>query len=94
MGGSVPIRALVRVDLIGYIGDEKTLTALEALHTFTAETVRKRFHYRHPGLWVLGARVWRARSRLCDRRDARACRMQDVGGLRSSLADQPAHGCA
>jgi hypothetical protein len=57
--GTLPIRALVRVDVVGYLAREETLRALEELHVFTAETVRKRFHYRRPGLWVLGARVWR-----------------------------------
>ena len=55
----VPIRALVRVDSIGYIESEQALPALEEHHILTAETVLKRFHYRKPGLWVLGARVWR-----------------------------------
>ncbi len=57
--GTVPIRALVRVGLIGYVEREETLPALEEFHVFTAETIRKRFHYRRPGLWVLAARVWR-----------------------------------
>jgi hypothetical protein len=57
--GSVPIEALVRVDLIGYVESERVLPALESHHILTAETVLKRFHYRTPGLWVLGARVWR-----------------------------------
>jgi hypothetical protein len=57
--GSVPIRALVRVGLIGYVDKEETLADLEEFHIFTAETIRKRVHYRQPGLWVLAARVWR-----------------------------------
>jgi hypothetical protein len=56
---SVPIRALIRVDLMSYVEDERRLAALESHHVLTAETVLKRFHYRKPGLWVLGARVWR-----------------------------------
>jgi hypothetical protein len=56
---SVPIRALVQADLVGYIESEESLAALEEHHILTAETVFKRFHYRKPGLWVLGARVWR-----------------------------------
>jgi hypothetical protein len=56
--GSVPIRGLVRVDQIGRVESEKTLTALEEFHCLTCETIFKRFHYRKPGLWVLGARVW------------------------------------
>jgi len=57
--GVVPIRALVRVGPIGYVESEETLAELEGFHIFTAETIVKRFHYRQPGLWVLGARVWR-----------------------------------
>jgi hypothetical protein len=56
--GSVPIRGLVRVDQIGRVESEKTLPALEEFHCLTCETIFKRFHYRKPGLWVLGARVW------------------------------------
>jgi hypothetical protein len=57
--GTVPIDALVRVDLLGYLDSEQRLPALEDHHILTAETVLKRFHYRKPGLWILGARVWR-----------------------------------
>jgi len=56
--GIVPIRALVRVGPIGYVKNVETLAELEPFHIFTAETIIKRFQYRHPGLWVLGARVW------------------------------------
>jgi len=58
-GGAVSIRALVRVGPIGYVESEERLQELEEFHIFTAETIVKRFHYRQPGLWVLGARVWR-----------------------------------
>jgi hypothetical protein len=66
-GGSLPIRALARVELIGYVRDEATLPALEGFHVFTAETIRKRFHYRTPGLWVLGTRIWRREPALAIR---------------------------
>jgi len=33
--------------------------ALDALHGWTADTVRQRFHYRTPGLFVLPVRVYR-----------------------------------
>jgi hypothetical protein len=58
-GGLVPIRAFVQVDFLGHVDNEQSLPALEEHHILTAETVLKRFHYRKPGLWVLGARVWR-----------------------------------
>jgi hypothetical protein len=57
--GSVLIRGMVQVDFLGYIESEDALPDLEKHHILTAETVLKRFHYRKPGLWVLGARVWR-----------------------------------
>ena len=61
-GESLRIRAWARVELTGYVQDEATLRALEEFHVFTEETIRKRFHYRTPGLWVLGARIWRRSS--------------------------------
>ncbi len=57
--GSVPIRALARVEIVGYVRDEATLPALEEFHVLTEATVQHRFHYRTPGLWVLGVRIWR-----------------------------------
>jgi hypothetical protein len=56
--GSVPLRALVRVDLIAYVDREDALASLADFHILTDETITRRFHYRRPGLWVLGARVW------------------------------------
>lgn len=58
-GSTVPIRLLARVERIGRIRDEARLPALEEFHVLTAETVRGRFHYRTPGLWVLAARIYR-----------------------------------
>ena len=58
-GPVVPIGLLARVDLIGRVRDEAVLAALEEFHVLTAETVRSRFHYRTPGLWVLATRIWR-----------------------------------
>ncbi len=57
--GLVAIGALARVEMIGYVGDASRLPALEAFHVLTEETVRKRFEYRKPGLWILAARIWR-----------------------------------
>ena len=36
-----------------------TLALLEPFHVWKPETIRKRFEYRRPGLWVLGVRVYR-----------------------------------
>jgi hypothetical protein len=55
----VMIRAFAAVELIHFVGTEKMLRLLAPFHILTEETVRKRFHYRKPGLWVLGVRVFR-----------------------------------
>ena len=55
----VPIGLLARVEWVGRVRDEAVLPALEDFHVLTAETVRSRFHYRTPGLWVLVTRIWR-----------------------------------
>jgi hypothetical protein len=58
-GSTIPIGALARVKWIGRLRDEALLPSLEEFHVLTAETVRGRFHYRTPGLWVLATRIWR-----------------------------------
>jgi hypothetical protein len=55
----VMLQAFAAVDLVHHVGDEESLPLLEPFHVLTEETVRKRFHYRRPGLWVLGVRVFR-----------------------------------
>ena len=57
--GSIPIPGLVRVGTVHYVSREEVLPALRQFHCLLDETVRQRFHYRKPGLWVLAARVWR-----------------------------------
>jgi hypothetical protein len=56
--GSLAIRCLVRVDSIAYVDREPALASLAEFHVLTDETIRNRFHYRRPGLWLLSARVW------------------------------------
>lgn len=56
----VELSVLVRVVRTEYVGRPETLDALAPFHVWTAETVRKRYHYRRPGLWVLGVRAYRA----------------------------------
>jgi hypothetical protein len=58
-GSTIPIGVLARVQWIGRVRDEALLPSLEPFHVLAAETVRGRFHYRTPGLWVLGTRIWR-----------------------------------
>jgi hypothetical protein len=54
---AVAIRALVEVVTIAHFEALDPLERLADLHVWTEETVRKRFHFRRPGLWVLGVRV-------------------------------------
>lgn len=54
----VPIRSLAVVESIRLVDREEDLEALEPFHVWTDETVRKRFHYRRPGLWALAVRIW------------------------------------
>jgi hypothetical protein len=42
------------------ISDERLLPALEPLHVYGPQTVRERFHYRWPGLFLLAVRTYRA----------------------------------
>ncbi len=55
----VPIGALAVVESVDRVNDLYTLLGLDELHAWTEETVRKRFEYRSPGLWVLGVRVYK-----------------------------------
>jgi hypothetical protein len=57
--GTIPIRGFVCVGLVSYVSSEDVLPELRQFHCLEDETIRKRFHYRKPGLWVLAARVWR-----------------------------------
>jgi hypothetical protein len=57
--GAADLGAFAVIEDIEYIDDLGRLGRLEPFHVWTAETVRKRFAYRRPGLWVLGVRVHR-----------------------------------
>jgi hypothetical protein len=57
--GIVILRALAVVDSIAMVTREESLAALGDLHVWTEATLAQRFHYRKPGLWVLGVRVFR-----------------------------------
>jgi hypothetical protein len=54
----VELCALARVERVGLIKRPELLADLEPFHVWTTETIEKRFHYRYPGLWVLGVRVY------------------------------------
>lgn len=55
----VAIEALAVVELVRRLDSEEDLLPLTPFHLWTLETMRKRFAYRQPGLWVLGVRVYR-----------------------------------
>lgn len=58
--GIVTLHSLALVSLIARVETLDRLLALEPFHVWTPETVEKRFHYRTPGLWVLGVRIFHA----------------------------------
>jgi hypothetical protein len=55
----VAIQFLAKVELIQHVTSEDRLAALAPFHVWTEETLRKRFAYRRPGLWVMGVRIFR-----------------------------------
>ena len=60
-----PPAGVVRFDLfaevaaVGHVREAGQLAALDGLHGWTADEVRKRFDYRTPGLYVLAVRAYR-----------------------------------
>ncbi|MBL8795163.1 MAG: DUF1802 family protein [Planctomycetia bacterium] len=58
--GLVRFTHFVEVPGVYQVGNLDDALALDALHLWTPATVRQRFEYRQPGLYVLPARVWRA----------------------------------
>ena len=50
----VSIRALAVVECVWNLRSEDKLPALAPFHYWTDETLRTRYRYRQPGLWVLG----------------------------------------
>jgi hypothetical protein len=55
--GTVRLMHVAEVVRVRYVSDLDTALALESLHILSQETVRKRFAYREPGLYVLDVRV-------------------------------------
>ena len=53
----MPISAFAVATPIGRIVDESMLDAFRKFHVWSDETIRKRFFYRSPGLWVLALRI-------------------------------------
>ncbi len=50
---------LVTVTAVHHVTGLARALALDELHAWTPETVRQRFHYRTPGLYVLVVRTYR-----------------------------------
>ncbi|HEX4614059.1 MAG TPA: DUF1802 family protein [Urbifossiella sp.] len=55
--GRLRFTHLAEVAGVRKVTDLETALALDGLHGWTADTVRQRFHYRTPGLFVLTVRV-------------------------------------
>lgn len=58
--GMIALPGLVVVQCVSWVDREEKLESVADLHVWTRETVLKRFHYRKPGLWVLGIRAYKA----------------------------------
>jgi hypothetical protein len=57
--GFLRLGHFAEVAAVRHAADLDKLLALDALHGWTADTVRQRFQYRTPGLYVLTVRVYR-----------------------------------
>lgn len=55
--GTLRFTHLADVTAVRKVSDLERVLALDGLHGWTADTVRQRFHYRTPGLFVLTVRV-------------------------------------
>ena len=55
--GTLRFTHVADVTAVRKVADLDRLLALDGLHGWTADTVRQRFHYRTPGLFVLTVRV-------------------------------------
>lgn len=60
--GRIRLRHFVEVASARFVADLDAALRLDALHIWSEDTVRQRFHYRSPGLYVLAVRVHRVRT--------------------------------
>ncbi len=60
--GVLRLTYFAEVTGVRFIDRLEDALALDPLHVWSEETVRQRFHYRAPGLYVLAVRVFRSRS--------------------------------
>ena len=56
--GVVPLPGLAVVEGLHRVDDPGRLDSLAEMTAWSLDTVRQRYHYRGPGLWVLRVRVW------------------------------------
>ncbi len=57
--GTIPLALYIVVEQVHEILDEALLDRVAGMHVWSDATVRERFHYRRPGLFLLLARVYR-----------------------------------
>jgi hypothetical protein len=57
--GKFRIELYAVVEEVFEVRELETLERLASLHILSKETIEQRFHYRHPGLFVLAARIYR-----------------------------------
>lgn len=57
--GTIRFQNYAVVSDVFHVTDEALLPSLAGLHILSEETVRRRFHYRTPGLFVLAVRIYR-----------------------------------
>lgn len=62
--GRVLLSLFARIQAIHHLSDPSQLERLEGLHILGPDTVRSRFDYRRPGLFVLTLRVYHLRAPL------------------------------
>jgi hypothetical protein len=58
--GIVRLTHFAEVPRVYHLGELEPVLRLQDLHCWSEETVRTRFAYRHPGLYVLPVRIYRA----------------------------------
>lgn len=56
--GQIPIQHLATIEEVHELATEDAALRLAGLHVWSEDTVRQRFHYRHPGLFLLLVRCY------------------------------------
>jgi hypothetical protein len=63
--GVVPLQHLALVREVHELATEETTLQFAGLHVWSEATVRQRFHYRRPGLFLLVARIYSRENAVC-----------------------------